>query len=215
MRNGVCTGHPQVPHPPICPHLGVTHCLDPAAAQLPTGLEGVGGHSTAQLIQIDEEEGACGKGLLAVSKNLLVGPLTPSALTWVSELSTNNSVHQQGLPDHLGALSLLEGLGDEEEVGEEEAVDVHLGVRVVPWVPVSAVSEGGWAAAGAETPLSPAVLTLLSLPSRILRLPSRRSCRVSSGDVPGMGAVRSSRRNSLSSCQKPPVSVWGAWGTTA
>lgn len=143
MRNGVCTGHPWVPHPPMCPHLGIAHCLDPAAAQLPTGLEGVGCHSTPQLIQVDEEEGACGKGLSAVSKDLRVGPLTPSALTWVSELSANNSVHQQRLPDHFGALSLLEGLGDEEEVGEEEAIDVHLGVRVVPWVPVSAVSEDG------------------------------------------------------------------------
>lgn len=47
------------------------------------------------------------------------------------------------------------------------------------------------------------ILTLLSLPSRIFRLPSSRSCRVSSGEVPGMGAVRSSRRNSFSSCREP------------
>lgn len=127
VRNGVCRGNPRAPHPPVHPHLGIAHCLNPAAAQLPTALEGVGGHGTAQLIQVDKEEGACGQGLLAVSRDLPVAPLTPSALTWVSELPANNSVHQQGLPDHLGALSLLEGLGDEEEVGEEEAVDIHLG----------------------------------------------------------------------------------------
>lgn len=135
--------HRSPKNPPTCPHLGIAHCLDPAAAQLPTGLEGVGSHSTPQLIQVDEEEEACGQGLSAVSRGLPVVPLTPSALTWVPELPANDSVHQQGLPDHLGALSLLEGLGDEEEVGEEEAVDVHLRVRVGPWVPVSAVSEGG------------------------------------------------------------------------
>lgn len=137
------TGHPRVPHPPVCPHLGIAHGLNPAAAQRPTGLEGVGGHSTPQLIQVDEEEGACGQGLSAVSRDLPLVSLTATALTWVSELPANHSVHQQGLPDHLGALSLLEGLGDEEEVGEKEAVDVHLGVRVGPWGPVGAVSEGG------------------------------------------------------------------------
>lgn len=127
----------------MCPHLGIAHCLDPAAAQLPTGLEGVGGHSAPQLVQVDEEKGACGQGLSAVSRGLPVVPLMPSALTWVSELPANNSVHQQGLPDHLGALSLLERLGDEEEISEEEAVDVHLRVRVWPWASVGAESEGG------------------------------------------------------------------------
>lgn len=40
-------------------------------------------------------------------------------------------------------------------------------------------------------------LTLLSLPSFILRAPSRCSCRVSSGEIPLMGAMRSKRLYSL------------------
>lgn len=53
-------------------------------------------------------------------------PPTPVPLTWVLQLPADNFVHQQGLSDNLGALSLLDGLRDEEEVSEEEAVDVHL-----------------------------------------------------------------------------------------
>lgn len=65
-------------------------------------------------------------------------PSPPGLLTWVLQLPTDDLVHQQGLPDHLGALSLLDRLGDEEEVGEEEAVDIHLGARARPWVLASA-----------------------------------------------------------------------------
>lgn len=118
-------GHPPTHH---AAHLGIAHSLNPAAAQrLPTGLESVGGHSTAQLVQVDEEEGACGQRPSAVSRDPPLQPTSPPVLlTRVPQLPADHLVHQQGLPNHLGALSLLERLSDEEEVSEEEAVNIHL-----------------------------------------------------------------------------------------
>ena len=45
--------------PPLCSHLGIVDGIHPATAQsLATGLERVGPHSTVELVQVDEEEGA-------------------------------------------------------------------------------------------------------------------------------------------------------------
>lgn len=118
--------------------------------------------------------------------------LRPSTLTWVLELPADDVVDEERLPDDFNFLHSLHRFGDEQQVRKQDTVHVHLRTNALHEPP----SQDTLGALQGPSECE-AFFTRLSLPSFILRAPSRCSWRISSGDVPLMGAIRSKWLNSF------------------
>lgn len=119
-------------------------------------------------------------------KHFIISPFASRAwiLAWIFQLPADDVVDEERLPDDFHSLHLLHRFGDQQQIGKQDTVDVHLGTNAFRRLPSQEPREAVGGAVGWT-------FTRLSLPSFILRAPSRCSCRISSGEVPLMGAIRS------------------------
>lgn len=139
-------------------NLHVADCIDPASPLGgAVGLESVGCHCVLKLIEVDEDEGPCGEG--GREQSLIRGVLAgwrseASTLTWIFELPADDVVDEERLPDDFDFLHLLHRFGDEQQVGKQDTVDVHLRTKAFHTSP-SQETRGaiGSAACSSERPL--------------------------------------------------------------